>query len=176
MCHLQADHPPRLVSSLCASSYLIALAHHLASPHLVPFHLISCRSFKCVDLARDGLARNLEVSHEDYSTEWSVASEDDLRQQKLIEARARALGAPAPGVEDKPGPGPGPGPGQGAGGNKALPSPGDVLRMNAENGAATAAASGPPPVEKEKFDKDSLMKMIAEEVSACAVTAPVLEI
>ena len=96
-----------------------------------------------------GAADLMDVAHESYSDDFRCMSEDQMRRQKLADARSGY--APRGGV------------GKPEAQGKALPTPGEILRMNAKGGATAAAAAPKEPPPMRLDTKEDIMKLIAEE-------------
>jgi len=122
---------------------------------------------------REGAVSDMmDVSHSAYSTDFQCLSADQEKRQKLADAKAGLVsgvrnGAAASAVS-------------GDGGNKALPSPGEILRMNAGGRApepppeASAAAAAKPAAPALKT-KEDIMRLIAEEDQKAKVSRANLE-
>jgi len=86
----------------------------------------------------------MDVSHPEYSDEFQCLSEDQLRRQKVADSRAAASSSSS----------------------KALPSPGEVLRMNGNYAQPPPGAESTPAAAAREPRLDTvedIMKLIAEE-------------
>jgi hypothetical protein len=110
----------------------------------------------------------MDVAHESYSSDFQCLTEDQERRQKVADAR---YGGPGGGGAA----GGATGGGSGGGEGKALPTPGEILRMNAARGvvgsgvgqggadAAAAVGAKKEAAEPSLKTKEDIMRLIAEE-------------
>ena len=124
---------------------------------------------------REGaVADMMDVSHSAYSTDFQCLSADQEKRQKLADAKAglvsgvRNVAAAATSSA------------QGDGSNKALPSPGEILRMNAggrapEPPSEAAVAAAAKPAAPALKTKEDIMRLIAEEDQKAKVSRANIE-